>query len=143
MNYIYNNLRERELAGEFEVVDVWLGCFSSADALSDYMEEAYVEGADDAPVSRFAADQREIFYDHDFVESGYFHQTCDLDGALFGYSFMETYIDELREAWSAKKVGPVNTVILVFGSQIAAPTSVSGEGYRLTHLGPFRCDPEA
>jgi hypothetical protein len=57
------------LAAEYDVVDVFVGTFDSQEVLEQYLEETYDQDEEDAPISAFAKDQGEAFYDHDFVES--------------------------------------------------------------------------
>ena len=46
---------------------IWVARFKSKEALDEYMAEAIDEDDEDAPISRFAADQGVGFYDHDLV----------------------------------------------------------------------------
>ncbi|RYX82611.1 hypothetical protein EON83_18745 [bacterium] len=51
-------------------VDVWVGLFSSRERLEKYLEEIY-DDDDSTPLSEFAGDMDEFFYDHDFFESSF------------------------------------------------------------------------
>src|SRR5215203_243105 len=101
---------------EFEVVDVWLCRFPSAEAADAYFDEAYDEDDDDRPISQFASDMGERFYDHDFVERGEFHDppVGDVATALAAHSFSSSYLSKVVEASRSKPFAPFNSVLLVW-----------------------------
>lgn len=119
-----------------EEVHIWLGDFPSDDALHDYLEEAYDEDDDDAPINRFAAEQEVSFYDVDFLESG-FDESGDLKSLIEGHSYSETYLDDLTAAAESEGIEHANTFIMVDAGEIEEPQSVSGDDYQLTYLGIF------
>jgi hypothetical protein len=129
------------MAIEFTIVDVWLGSFETEAALSAYLAETYSEDAEETPISAFAADQGQWFYDHDFVEQAFFDRTTDLRAALADCSFASSYIDDVVAAYNAADLPAANTVLLVFGAAIRRPRSASAPGYRLQHMGRFKSDP--
>jgi hypothetical protein len=53
---------------DFDTVDAWIGDFQTPETLDAYMAETYYEDDREAPISAFAADQGQWFYDHDFLE---------------------------------------------------------------------------
>ena len=60
------------MTAEYRFVDVWVGLFPSEGSFKDYLRESYEEEEDeDAPLSKFAEDMGESFYDHDFLEAAY------------------------------------------------------------------------
>ena len=126
-----------------EFVDVWLGRFESEAALAAYLEETYSEDDEAAPISRFAADQGQRSYDHDFVESDFFAETADLAAALDGFSYARAYLADVVAAYRAQAAPPVNVALLAFDNAIRAPKSASSATYWLIHLGRFRFGPEA
>lgn len=89
-----------------EFVDVWLGRFESEAALAAYLEETYSEDDEAAPISRFAADQGQRSYDHDFVESDFFAETADLAAALDGFSYARAYLADVVAAYRAQAAPP-------------------------------------
>jgi hypothetical protein len=130
------------VAVEFELVDVWLGQFPSEEAADRYFEETYSRRR---PISRFAADMAERFYDHDFVERECHSQgISDLPPALAGHSFSASYLANVIEAASrADLPAPVNTMLLIWGGEIEAPVSVRTSRMSLVCIGRFDCDPDA
>lgn len=116
-------------------VDVWVGNFPSESDLSAYFEEDYSD--DDTPISKFAADQGQWFYDHDFVERGFFETTADLVNALGAHSYAASYIDAVNAAYKALSLPPVNTAVFAFDAEISHPQSVQHERHLLVHLGRF------
>jgi hypothetical protein len=130
------------VAAEFSIVDVWVGNFESESAFSAYLAETYAD--DDAtPLSPFASDQGQRFYDHDFVERCDFDRTADLRAAMALCSFATSYIDEVVAAYRQANLPSVNAALLAFGGVIRAPKSVSSAAYQLWHLGRFRSDPRS
>ncbi len=129
------------MAKEFETVAIWLGRFPSEKKLEKYMAERYSD--DDAkPISAFAADQGQVFYDHDFLEFG-FRRASSARELLRGASFSTSYLGHVEAAWHSQDLSGVNTVILVWNSEIESPRSVHSREYDLTYLGTFACDTNA
>ncbi|MCE9612138.1 MAG: immunity 22 family protein [Chthoniobacter sp.] len=131
------------MPNEYEVIDIWIGYFPSEAECSEYLAETYDD--DDAqPISRFAADMRQTFYDHDFVEHSFQSTPSrDLSLSLTHHSFSASYTPAAVAAFSETATGPFNTLLLVWGSQITQPVSVHRDAYWLHHLGTFNCDPRA
>jgi hypothetical protein len=50
------------MAAEFRIVDIWVGSFPSRAAFEGYLRETYGDD-DDTPISKFAADMGQTFYD--------------------------------------------------------------------------------
>lgn len=118
---------------EFSVVDVWIGRFPNRERLDRYLEEHYDDMDDEAPISEFARDQGQWFYDHDFVASEFFDTPADLCRIVDAMSLeTETQGEILRaaEAWPE-----ANVLLLVHGRKIESPRPVSGTDVRLDHLG--------
>lgn len=118
------------------------------EAADNYFEGSYTRNrwrARRQPISRFAVDMAELFYDHDFVEREFHPQgISDLSDALAGHSFSSSYVANVFEAASrADLPEPLNTVLLVWGREIEAPVSVRTPIMSLVYLGRFDCDPSA
>jgi hypothetical protein len=128
------------MTAEFELVDVWVGRFSSDGAVEDYVRETY--GEDDVPISRFAADMGVHFYDHDFLEHIYHQETADdLAALLQRHSFGKSYALQADAVYRQHSVGAINTTLLLWGKEIEHPRSARGADYELHYLGRFHCDP--
>ncbi len=124
------------MAAEFDVVDVFVGRFGSKKALDRYLEEAYDE-ADDAPISAFAKDLGQTFYDHDLVESAYRKSAKTFQALCSDLSYAESWLEPAREAYLLAGIAPPNTALIAFGATLDRPKSVSGPGYELEYLGRF------
>ena len=84
------------MAAEFRVVDIWVGSFPSRAAFEGYLHETYGDH-DHAPLSKFAADMGQTFYDHDFLEAAYHEEpSSDLGALLEGHSFARSYTPHVR-----------------------------------------------
>ena len=127
------------MAGEFHVVDIWVGKFRSEEEFAEYMAERFME--DGSPISRFAEDQGVAFYDHDFLETGFREETDDVLQLLGGHSFAPSYAEAANRAFEAAGLKSKNALILLFGREIPRPRSAEAPAYRLDYLGRFDCDP--
>jgi hypothetical protein len=126
------------MSGELEMVSIWLGCFPSEQRLEQYLTEHY--GEDDAePISEFAADQGGVFYDHDFMETG-FRAATSARQLLRGHSFSKSYLSHVEAAWRSHGLANVNTLVLVWNREIESPSSVKKLDFELVYLGTFPCD---
>lgn len=125
------------MATEYDVVDVFVGTFDSQEVLEQYLEETYDQDEEDAPISAFAKDQGEAFYDHDFVESRFDDSAKSFVELGKRHSFSEYWLTRAEESYKAKQIGKVNVILLVFGGEIDEPKSASGDGYQLHYLGRF------
>jgi Immunity protein 22 len=131
-----------DVAEEFEIVDVWVGRFPSSESADAYFEETYDD--DDGPISQFAADMGESFFDHDFMERA-FHDppSDDFAKALASHSFSSSYLSAAVEAFELHPLTPFNLVLTVCNEEIGRPVSVSKPGVVLHYVGRFACDPKA
>jgi hypothetical protein len=124
-----------------ETSHFWLGRFVSEKALARYLVEVYDEDDVDrehTPLSEFARDQGEKWYDHDFMEHGYRPEASSVEELVAGHSYSEQWAAELaRRATEAGLVGD-NMVVSISQDQIDAPRSVKGDGYWLHYLGTIR-----
>ena len=106
------------------------------------MTERYFDDDGEGPLSDFADDQGETFYDHDFLESGFRLSRSDAE-ILRGHSFSNSYVARVEQAMQSHGMTDANSVILVWRGEIGTPRSVAGSDYKLTFLGTFSCDPSA
>jgi hypothetical protein len=82
------------MAKEFEVVDIWVGLFPSKERLERYFSETYSGDDDGTPISEFARDMGQWFYDHDFLEKGFHPEpTSDFRSLIECYSFSTSYFE--------------------------------------------------
>lgn len=130
------------MANEFNVVDVWTGRFSSPDTLTEYLRETY-SGDDHQPISHFARDQDQIYYDHDFLESIYFEATQSLSTALGSCSFANFFVEDAGAAYVARCLPSATVAVLAFGPVIHKPRSVERQEYQLFYLGRFQWHSES
>ncbi len=130
------------MAQEFENLDIWLCRFPSAKAADAYFKERH---SGTRPISQFAADMGERFYDHDFMERGDFFDppTHQVAAVIAEHSFSSSYLSEVVEAFRTNPSEPFNMVLLVWNREIERPVSVSGKELSLHYLGRFRCNPKA
>ena len=119
-----------------ETSHIWLGVFESEEHLDDYFEEQYEE--DDAPINRFAADQGEMYYDHDWVERG-FCKSGELHELIDGASYSHDYLQEVIAAATKLGIQSANTFILADSNEFDDPKAVDTAEYRLWYIGRFKC----
>ena len=133
-----------EVAKEFEIVDIWVGYFPSAEAVEAYFKETYDEG-DDNPISQFAADMGESFYDHDFMERHFYDEAVtDFSEAIGHHSFSASYGTAAANAFNADPLLPFNVVLLVWNREIQSPVSVFRKPDAILHyVGRFQSDPKS
>lgn len=119
-----------------EVCHVWVGVFAD-DAPEDYFTERY--GDDDPPVNRFAQEQGEWFYDHDWVEISLLPPSDAVDPRTLAlrHSYGERYADAVAARAADLGLERVNLFVLADRDEFDAPRSVEGPGYRLVYLGTF------
>jgi hypothetical protein len=116
---------------------IWVAHFESEEALEEYMQEQYDEDDDDAPISKFAADQGESFYDHDLVY-GQFHDAPNARKLVEGWGFPEGAVAVIAEAILRLNLPNANTCFVADRDEFSNPKSVKGDGYELWYLGQFK-----
>jgi hypothetical protein len=132
------------MANEGPVVTVWLGRFASEERLEAYFEETYGDDEDDErPISEFAREQDETFYDHDFVERSFREATSSVRALLRGHSYASSFIAPVESRACELGLSDLNAVVLVWDRQVKSPRSVRGPDYELQCIGTFPCDPSA
>ena len=120
-----------------EVVHVWVGIFD-ATAPEDYFKEVYGEDHD-PPLSTFAADQGETWYDHDWVEMSWLDEedaptVADL---VHGHSYSEVYRQAVVDRAAEMGIESANVFVMADQSEFDSPRSVEKAGIRLQYLGTF------
>jgi hypothetical protein len=105
---------------EYDTVDIWAGVIPRRATLEAFLAEEYDPDSDDEPISKFAAEQRQTFYDHDFVESSFVEREAPLEQMLRDHSYSKSYA-AAADAVTGNEL--FNCVILVWGNQIHAPRS--------------------
>ena len=122
-----------------EVSHIWLGRFPSSEALEAYFEETYYDDERKTPISRFAEDQGESFYDHDWVERS-FNESGDLRSKIEPHSYSESYLDEVLRLAAEEGITDANVFIMADQEEFESPRSVTGSDYHLWYLGTVDCD---
>lgn len=120
-------------------VDIWVGKFKSKKDFSGYLAETYGED-DNRPISQFAADLGETFYDHDFIESTFVKVPYDHAELFAGLSYSKSYFEAAKAKIEEFGIDDANVVILSFENGIASPRSATGDRYQLQYLGSFLFD---
>jgi hypothetical protein len=127
-----------------EISHIWLGRFSSEGDARAYFAEHYNDGDDndedgETPISQFAADQGQWFYDHDWLEVS-FQESRDLRALVMQHSFSSDYLEEiLSRANSLGLAEQANTFVLADKAEFNHPRSVKTEQYQLWYFGEFSC----
>ena len=122
-----------------EKCHIWLARFASEEALDAYFEENYDKEDDDEPINKFALDQGETFYDHDWVERS-FEGGGDLRTLIDGHSYSENYIDEVIKLAGERKIEGANAFIMADRNEFENPKAVEAADYQLWYVGVFSCD---
>lgn len=122
---------------ETETSHFWLGRFGT-EAAANYLEEVWDEDDEDrvhTPLSAFARDQGERWYDHDFLEHGFYPKAKSVREMTGGHSYHEQWADELVRRADAAGLTGMNVLIFLSEAEVGKPRSVSGDGYELHYLG--------
>lgn len=117
-----------------ETCHFWLGYFPDVRAMASYFEEHY-DGEDDTPVSTFARDQGETWYDHDFLEIGFSADAASIKELVAGYSYYDQYTEELAERAKQLPLTRINSFVFITESQISAPRTVETDDFQLYYVG--------
>jgi hypothetical protein len=115
---------------------IWIGLFDSKKRLEKYMEETYGEDEDESPISQFARDQWEWYYDHDLVYAEYIRKAT-VQTLIKVWGFSEQSVAEVMAA--IEKLGPLkaNVCFIADKDEFKAPRSATGNGYELWYIGQF------
>jgi hypothetical protein len=116
---------------------IWVARFESQKALDEYMDEAFDADDEDAPISRFAADQGVGFYDHDLVYAE-FSESATPRALIACWGFPDKSTEAVVTAVEALGVDGLNTSFIADEGEFSAPMSASGAGYQLWYVGQFK-----
>ncbi|MBL8854390.1 MAG: immunity 22 family protein [Planctomycetaceae bacterium] len=109
--------------------------------MSEYLEEIYDEDDEDreqTPLSQFARDQGETWYDHDFMAHGFKKNAKSVEDLVNGYSYFEQWSAELARRAAEAGLTKINMLLFMSQDQIDKPRSVEGEGYKLHYMGTIK-----
>ena len=120
-----------------EKVHIWLASFSSKKVLDAYFNEAILDD-DDKSMNRFASDQGEAFYDHDWVEIS-FNKSGNLSIFIRDQSYSSNYSKELLAAAEERNVTCINTFIMADTEEFSSPCDVSASDFHIWYMGEFNC----
>lgn len=115
---------------------IWVARFKSKKALDEYMDETFDED-DDAPISRFAADQGVGFYDHDLVYAE-FLKNATPRALIECWGFPDKATAAVVTAVEALGVDGLNSSFIADKGEFSKPKSASGTGYQLWYVGQFK-----
>jgi hypothetical protein len=121
---------------ETETSHFWVGRFPKALA-ETYFAEVYPDDEDRerTPLSAFARDQGEGFYDHDFLEYGFSSRPKPVEKLVEGYSYSDQWGAELARRAAEAGLTGVNWFAFISEGEIERPRSVQGDGYWYHYLG--------
>lgn len=115
---------------------IWIGLFDSKKRLEKYMDETYGEDDDETPISEFAHDQAEWFYDHDLVYAEYIKKAT-AQSLIEIWGFPEQSVVKVLAV--IEKLGPIkaNVSFVADKDEFKTPRSATGNGYELWYIGQF------
>ncbi|MCC9607583.1 immunity 22 family protein [Blastopirellula sp. JC732] len=100
-------------------VAIWIGSFPKKSDFNAYLKETYRDPDDDlTPISQFAVDLKETFYDHDFV-FGEWHRgkPKSVETLLKPWRAADSFLEAAVAAAKKKKIADGNTVIIAYDHQ--------------------------
>jgi hypothetical protein len=115
---------------------IWIGLFESKKRLEKYMEETYGEEEDESPISQFARDQMEWYYDHDLVYAEYIRKAT-VQSLIEIWNFPEQSVAEVIAAIEKLGLLNANVCLVADKDEFKAPRSATGNGYELWYIGQF------
>ncbi len=116
---------------------IWVAQFKSEKALEKYMDEMYDEDDEEAPISPFAADQGETFYDHDLVYAEFLKKATPRV-LIECWGFPKKATEAVVKAVEKLGVDGLNTSIVADKAEFSDPKSAKGKGYQLWYVGQFK-----
>lgn len=116
---------------------IWVAQFKTAKALEKYLEEDFDGDDEDAPISKFAADQGVSFYDHDLVFAE-FKKKATPKSLMEGWDFPEKSKAAVVKAIEALGVEGLNCCFIADGEEFSKPKSVKKKDYQLWYVGQFK-----
>ncbi len=121
-----------------ETSHFWLGRFSDEKRAAAYIDEVYDEEDEDrdhTPLSEFARDQGEKWYNHDYMECSFDKDATSVSNLIEGASYSEQWAAELSRRATADALNTINLLIFINKDQIDEPRSAEGNGYSLHYMG--------
>jgi len=112
----------------------WVGTIPEDFPASYFAEDYSDERGDNDPLSPFARDQGETWYDHDFLEYGW-SLAPTIAELVAGYSYSEQWAAELSRRAEAAGLRGINFFVFIDEAQIAAPRSVETRDGTLHYMG--------
>lgn len=123
-----------------ETSHFWVGFFPKSIAEKYFTEifDSNDAGREHTPISAFARDQGEAYYDHDFLEYGFKVRPEPVEKLVEGYSYSEQWGAELARRAAEAGLTGINWFAFISKGEISKPRSVEGKGYWLHYLGTIR-----
>jgi hypothetical protein len=124
-----------------ETSHFWLGHFPNEKRVAEYLAEVFDDEDEDrkhTPLSEFAADQGEKWYDHDFMEHGFKKNAKSVEDLVNCYSYYEQWSAELARRAAEAGLTKLNMLIFICKDQIDEPRSIEREEYRLHYMGTIK-----
>ncbi|PQO35476.1 immunity 22 family protein [Blastopirellula marina] len=99
-------------------VAVWIGSFPKKSEFNAYLKETYGDDDVDRPISQFAVDLKETFYDHDFVFGEWYRgKPRSVETMLDGWRGADSFLTAAVAAAKKKKIADGNTIIIAYDHQ--------------------------
>jgi hypothetical protein len=106
--------------------------------VDEYFAEVYDDNDEDrehTPLSLFARDQDEKWYDHDFLEYGFGEGARSIEELAAGYSYHEQWSGVLAHRAAQAGLNGMNMFVFINEEEIDQPKSTRGDDYWLEYLG--------
>ena len=123
-------------------VHIWVGHFESEDRCQAYFAECWDPEDEDrvrTPLSEFARDQGERWYDHDVFEYSHDPAARWVADLARRHSYANQYAHDADARAVARGVAGINTFVFIGASEIDCPRDVAGIGFTLHYLGSVTC----
>jgi hypothetical protein len=118
---------------EMDRCHFWLGLFQDRAQIDEYLREKY--GDDDEPISLFAADQGELFYDHDWV-SVEWSGNGSLEELLQKWSVPEAAARTIKDVANKRGIR-CNALFVANQDEFDNPASVHNDSYAVEYVGCY------
>jgi hypothetical protein len=122
-----------------ETCDFWIGYFPDETVFSRYVGEDpdFYQQPDEGtmPLSPFAGEQGEHWYDHDMIEMGFKANAATVAELVEGYSYHEQYADELATRAKAAGLAKCNAFLFIRVGEIDEPRSVKSQKFVFRYVG--------
>ncbi|MXS71458.1 hypothetical protein GSF70_09525 [Flavobacteriaceae bacterium W22] len=119
-----------------QILDFWVGDFTSEDDFYQFVEEDenyYInEESDDSYISKFAESQDTVWFDQDFLEYGFENSIQHFAEYSFAEQWLPVLVNRINEM---NLKFEVNSLVFVSHGQIPQPKSVENDNFSLTYVG--------